>query len=99
MENRPSVPGGSSRTLGGMTHTEDAFTPPDPRTARRLRTHQALIRLTERHATGEHRTRWEHDRMPMPSLDALRRVADLAAGGAPPNRTPRPWTVTTSPRH
>ncbi len=70
--------------LHDMTHTEDAFTPPDPRAARRLRAHQALVRLTERHATGEHRTRWEHDRMPMPPLDALRRVADLAAGSAPP---------------
>lgn len=70
--------------LKSMTHTEDPFTPPDPRAARRLRTHQALVRLTERHATGEHRIRWEHDRMPMPPLDALRRVTDLASGSAPP---------------
>ncbi|WP_047867431.1 hypothetical protein [Nocardiopsis sp. RV163] len=63
---------------------ESAFTRPDPRSARRMRTHEALLRITERHATGEHRTRWDEARMPMAPLDALRRVADLAAGGAPP---------------
>lgn len=64
---------------------EDAFTRPDPQSARRLRTHEALLRITERHATGEHRARWDELRMPMAPLDALRRVADLAAGSAPPD--------------
>ncbi|WP_435108900.1 DNA-binding protein [Nocardiopsis synnemataformans] len=64
---------------------EGAFTPPDPQSVRRLRTHEALLRITERHATGEHRTRWDELRMPMAPLDALRRVADLAAGSAQPD--------------
>ena len=63
---------------------DDAFTQPDPRNAQRLRTHQALLRITERHATGEHRVRWDESRMPMQPFDALRRVADLAAGSALP---------------
>ncbi|NKY97810.1 hypothetical protein [Nocardiopsis alborubida] len=64
---------------------EGTFTPPDPQSARRLRTHEALLRITERHATGEQRTRWDELRMPMAPLDALRRVADLAAGSAQPD--------------
>ncbi len=73
--------------LGNMTEhpREDAFTQPDPQNARRTRTHEALLRLTERHATGEHRQRWDEQRMPMAPLDALRRVADLAAGSAQPD--------------
>ncbi|MES0832687.1 DNA-binding protein [Nocardiopsis tropica] len=69
-----------------MTEQErdDAFTRPDARNAQRLRTHQALLHITERHAAGEHRTRWDEQRMPMQPFDALRRVADLAAGSALP---------------
>ncbi|MFD6948616.1 DNA-binding protein [Nocardiopsis sp. TSRI0078] len=63
---------------------ENAFAQPDPGAARRTRTHQALVRITERHADGEHRRRWDEHHMPMPPLDALRRVADLAAGSALP---------------
>ncbi|NYH55302.1 hypothetical protein HNR06_004891 [Nocardiopsis arvandica] len=42
------------------------------------------MRITERHAGGEDRRRWDEHRMPMPPLDALRRVADLASGSALP---------------
>lgn len=67
-----------------MTQHEDAFAHPDSQQARRMRAHQALVRLTERHANAEHRARWEEHGMPMPPLDAVRRVADLAAGSARP---------------
>ncbi|GAB2504300.1 DNA-binding protein [Nocardiopsis aegyptia] len=67
-----------------MEQHDDAFTPPDARRARRLRTHEALLRITDRHARGEHRTRWTDQGMPMPPGDAVRAVADLAAGSVVP---------------
>ncbi|MBE2999546.1 DNA-binding protein [Nocardiopsis sp. HNM0947] len=45
--------------------------------------HRALIRLTERHATGEHRTRWTENGLPLTPHEAVRRVGDLAAGSLP----------------
>ncbi|MBB6119985.1 DNA-binding protein [Nocardiopsis algeriensis] len=68
-----------------MDQHNDSFTRPDPGTARTLRTHDALLHITRRHADGDHRTRWADHGMPMPPLDALRRVADLAAGSAQPH--------------
>ncbi|MFE6306343.1 DNA-binding protein [Nocardiopsis sp. NPDC057823] len=65
--------------------TTPDLTPPDPEKARKQRTYPALTRLTERHATGEDRIRWEADTRPMAPLDALRRTADLAAGSAEPD--------------
>ncbi|MDE3722776.1 DNA-binding protein [Nocardiopsis sp. N85] len=65
--------------------TSTGLTPPDPDQARKRRTHQALTRITERHATGEDRARWESHSRPMAPLDALRRVCDLAAGSAIPD--------------
>ncbi|MFC4565013.1 DNA-binding protein [Nocardiopsis mangrovi] len=62
----------------------DPFTRPDPQDARRLRSYEALMRITERHAAGDHRVRWDERRMPMEPFDAVRRVADLAAGSALP---------------
>jgi serine/threonine protein kinase HipA of HipAB toxin-antitoxin module len=67
-----------------MEQHDDTFTPPDARKARRLRTHEALLRVTDRHARGEHRARWRDQRMPMSPADAVRAVADLAAGSVVP---------------
>ncbi|MFE1166504.1 DNA-binding protein [Nocardiopsis sp. NPDC058789] len=68
-----------------MENTQDAFTQPDPEQARRARVHEALFRITERHATGEDRDRWTRTRMPMSPHEAIRRVSDLAAGSALPD--------------
>lgn len=46
--------------------------------------HRALIRLTERHATGEHRTRWAETGLPLTPYEAVHRVGDLAAGSTTP---------------
>ena len=46
--------------------------------------HQALIRLTERHATGTAHTRWSEHGIPLSPHEALRRVGDLAAGSITP---------------
>ncbi|MFC7329417.1 DNA-binding protein [Marinactinospora rubrisoli] len=60
--------------MNGSPDTPDsAFAPPDPDDARRRREYAALFRITERHG-GEDR------RIPLEPLDAVRRVADLAAG-------------------
>ncbi|GAB3716570.1 DNA-binding protein [Nocardiopsis nanhaiensis] len=66
-----------------MTAT-DPFTQPDPEQSRRQRAHEALVRITERHAVGEDLLRWQERRMPMQPHDAIRRVSDLAAGSAVP---------------
>ncbi|WP_017586513.1 hypothetical protein [Nocardiopsis ganjiahuensis] len=68
-----------------MAEPQDPFTQPDPEQARRQRTHEALFRITERHASGEDRVRWTERRMPMPPYEAIRRVSDLAAGSAVPD--------------
>ncbi|MDN3353088.1 DNA-binding protein [Actinomadura sp. DC4] len=59
----------------------DAFsgTPADPR-----HRYAALLRLTERHARGESRERWENSQIPMGPLDAVRQVALVAGGGQVP---------------
>src|SRR5690606_3154081 len=44
------------------------------------RAYEALARITERHAAGEDRDRWEDRGRPMTPYDALRRVSDLASG-------------------
>ncbi|RKS09052.1 hypothetical protein DFP74_4780 [Nocardiopsis sp. Huas11] len=67
-----------------MSEHRDAFTPPDPDRERRRRSHEALARITERHAVGEDRLRWDEYRRPMAPFDAVRRVSDAAAGSAPP---------------
>ncbi|MBR8744573.1 DNA-binding protein [Nocardiopsis sp. MG754419] len=68
-----------------MSATEDPFIRPDPEQARRARAHEALFRVTERHATGQARLLWEQSRMPMSAHEAIRRVSDLAAGSAAPD--------------
>ncbi|MEU3141497.1 DNA-binding protein [Nocardiopsis alba] len=68
-----------------MSTEPDPFTRPDPEQARRARAYKALFRITERHATGTDRARWEERRMPMAPHDAVRRIADLAAGSALPD--------------
>ncbi|MGW5878136.1 DNA-binding protein [Nocardiopsis terrae] len=69
-----------------MTEPQDPFTQPDPEQARRRRAHEALFRITERHATDEDRARWEERRMPMSPHEAIRRISDLAAGSAVPGK-------------
>ncbi|PSK99412.1 hypothetical protein CLV63_103136 [Murinocardiopsis flavida] len=70
--------------------TDDPFTRPDPDAERQKRVYTALFRITERHASGEAKARWDERHMPMEPLDAIRRVANLAGGsgdpepGAPP---------------
>ncbi|GLY91292.1 DNA-binding protein [Actinoallomurus iriomotensis] len=61
--------------------TDDPFVTPDPADARAKRRYLALTRLTERHARGDLRARWEQSRMPMGPLDAWRQVVDVAGGG------------------
>lgn len=68
-----------------MENPQDTFTRPDPEQARRKRVHEALFRITERHATGEDRLRWDRTRMPMSPHEAIRRVSDLASGSALPD--------------
>ncbi|NYI98480.1 DNA-binding protein [Streptomonospora nanhaiensis] len=63
---------------------DDPFTPPDPDTARRHREYTALHRITERHAAGEARRRWDENGTFLEPVDAVRRVHDLAAGSALP---------------
>ncbi|WP_017607698.1 hypothetical protein [Nocardiopsis xinjiangensis] len=48
-------------------------TPPTP-----TERHRALIRLTERHATGPAHTRWSEAGLPLTPYGAVRRVGDLA---------------------
>ena len=67
-----------------MEQHNDAFTRPDPDQERRRRGYEALTRITERHAGGEDRVRWDEHRRPMAPFDAVRRVSDAAAGSAPP---------------
>ncbi|WP_017591778.1 hypothetical protein [Nocardiopsis potens] len=50
----------------------------------RPRAYEGLARITERHATGEDRERWESLGRPMAPYDALLRVSDLASGSAFP---------------
>ncbi|GAA4946457.1 hypothetical protein GCM10023224_32370 [Streptomonospora halophila] len=67
---------------GSSRDPATAFTPPSADAARREREYTALFHITRRHAAGEARRRWEEDSMVMEPLDAVRRVHDLAAGGA-----------------
>ncbi len=53
----------------------------------------ALVRVTERHTTGEHRTRWGYDRVPMPHLDALRRATDTVGPALVVLCERRPYSV------
>jgi hypothetical protein len=61
--------------------TDDPFVAPDPADARAKRRYLALARITERHARGDLRERWEQSQMPMGPLDAWRQVVDVAGGG------------------
>ncbi|KAB1948930.1 DNA-binding protein [Micromonospora sp. ALFpr18c] len=62
--------------------TEDLFNPPDPARARAHRTHEALQRISERHAGSDaRRGRWAHPYVLDP-WEAVALVTALAAGGA-----------------
>jgi hypothetical protein len=61
--------------------TEDPFVAPEPADADAKRRYLALTRLTERHARGELRERWEQVQMPMGPLDAWRQIVYVAGGG------------------
>lgn len=69
-----------SDETGGSAAT--AFTRPAADAARKRREYTALFHLTERHAAGEARRRWQERSMVMEPFDAVRRVHDLAAGSA-----------------
>jgi hypothetical protein len=58
------------------------FIPPDPAESRSGREYAAMIRLTERHATGEARRRWEDGGIPLRPLEAVERISLLAGGTA-----------------
>jgi hypothetical protein len=58
------------------------FIPPDPAENRAGREYAAMIRLTERHATGEARRRWEDGGIPLRPLEAVERISLLAGGTA-----------------
>jgi hypothetical protein len=64
--------------------TDDLFVAPDPGDAHAKRKYPALMRITERHARGELRERWERSQMPMGPLDAWRQVVLVAGGGLVP---------------
>ena len=64
--------------------TNDSFVAPDPADAHAKRRYPALMRLTERHAGGEFRKRWERSQLPMGPLDAWRQVVLVAGGGLVP---------------
>jgi hypothetical protein len=64
--------------------TDDLFVAPDPADAHARRRYPALMRITERHARGELRKRWERSQMPMGPLDAWRQVVLVAGGGLVP---------------
>jgi hypothetical protein len=64
--------------------TDDLFVAPDPAGAHAKRRYPALMRITERHARGELRERWERSQMPMGPLDAWRQVVLVAGGGLVP---------------
>jgi len=64
---------GDQSSIGTFTTLGDAE-------ARARREYAALIRLTERHATGTQRRRWKQDDIPLDPLSALHRTALLAAG-------------------
>lgn len=68
-----------------MSTEQHPFNRPDPERARRARAPEALLRITERHATGEARDLWQERRLPMPAHEAIQRVCDLAAGSAMPD--------------
>lgn len=63
-----------------MTENNDPFTRPDPGAERQKRVYTALFRITERHASGEAKSRWDEYRMPMEPLDAIRRISNLVSG-------------------
>ncbi|TDQ47185.1 DNA-binding protein [Actinorugispora endophytica] len=67
-----------------MSEEHNPFAQPDPEQTRQAREYTALFRLTERHSTGAARELWNQRQMPMEPFDAVRRVADLAAGTAQP---------------
>src|SRR5215470_6243123 len=64
--------------------TDDPFVAPDPADARAKRRYLALARITERHARGDLRKRWEQSQIPLGPLDAWRQVVDVAGGGRAP---------------
>lgn len=67
-----------------MSAEQHPFSRPDPEQARRARAHEALFRITERHASGAARALWQERRLPMSAHEAIRRVSDLAAGSVVP---------------
>ncbi len=67
-----------------MSAEQHPFSRPDPEQARRARAHEALFRITERHAGGAARALWQERRLPMSAHEAIRRVSDLAAGSVVP---------------
>ncbi|MER5864771.1 DNA-binding protein [Kitasatospora sp. NPDC002040] len=66
------------------------FDVPDAAEEHGRRQYPALLRITERHAHGEARARWEEQRMPLGPVDAWRRVVMLAGGGAVPEEGAAP---------
>ena len=66
--------------------TDDLFVASDPADAHAKRRYPALLRITERHARGELRRRWEQSQMPMGPLDAWRQVVLVAGGGRAPEK-------------
>jgi hypothetical protein len=70
--------------------TDDLFVASDPADAHAdahaKRRYSALLRITERHARGELRRRWEQSQMPMGPLDAWRQVVLVAGGGRAPGK-------------
>jgi hypothetical protein len=66
--------------------TDDLFVASDPADAHAKRRYPALLRITERHARGELRRRWEQSQMPMGPLDAWRQVVLVAGGGRAPQK-------------
>lgn len=70
--------------------TEELFTAPDPARARAHRTHEALQRISERHAGSDaRRGRWAHPYVLDP-WEAVALVTALAAGGAEREPTEEP---------
>lgn len=66
------------------------FDVPDVAEAHEKRQYPALVRITERHAHGEARDRWEERRMPLGPVDAWRRVVMLAGGSEVPEEGEAP---------
>jgi hypothetical protein len=58
----------------------NTFVTADDAGARSRREYAALVRLTERHAVGADRSRWQEHDMPLDPLHAVRRTALVAVG-------------------